>query len=86
MSFPWPDLGPIRYDTTTNDATAVFTCVQHMRDRSMRRTWFVSRRLACADQVHSFMCSCPKEVVDDITSIGHATPPLTDVLSSLDEY
>ena len=38
VSFPWPYLGPIGYNTTTDDATAAFTCVQHMRNRSMRRT------------------------------------------------
>ena len=36
-SFPWPDSPANRY-TTRDDATAAITCVQHTRNRCVRRT------------------------------------------------
>ena len=65
VSFLWPDSGPIGYNTTTDDANAVFTC--NIREtEAWVRLRFVSRTLARADrfyQVHSFTCSCLNEIV-----------------------
>ena len=76
VSFPLPYPGPIGYNTTTDDATAAFACVQRMRNGSVRRTsvcfantsahWPSLARADPVNQVYSFTCSCPKEDVDGV--------------------
>ena len=71
-----------------DDATAAITCLQHTRNRSVRRTsvfGFANASALTVNQVHSFTHSCPKEVVDGVnTSLPRYTPfKLPDLTSCL---
>ena len=79
-SFSWLESGPIGYHTTTDEAIAVFSCVQHARKLKreenfglfctfsrMRWTLIKSIRLRAVVQKTMYMAS---------TSIPHAKAPL----------
>ena len=87
MSFPWPDSGPNGYGTL-DDATAVFMCVQHTRNQSVRKPSVCFANASALDVIiksNVQSCSRPKEFVDGVNQYlpcYHGYRSVTDTYSS----